>query len=143
MYIKGHTDGGCTLLAGTGIDRCQIDLSLCKQLGNIHQESGTVIGVHCDIRCKQLQLDWEKQKRSYEREIEDTRKKLEDLKKSSELKEITAPLSGYVVYALKYMPGSKLQDGDYICTILTSDDFYVQTARSSPTSPTSQASSSS
>ena len=80
-----------------------------------------------DIRCKQLQLDWEKQNRSYEREIEDTRKSLEDLKKISQLKEITAPLSGYVVYALKYMPGSKLKDGDYICTILTSDDFYVQT----------------
>lgn len=80
-----------------------------------------------DVRCKQLQLDWEKAKRNFEREIANTTERLDVLKASRDATEVIAPVSGYVVYTNKYTPGTDLKNGAYICNILTSDEFYVQT----------------
>lgn len=80
-----------------------------------------------DVRSEQLKLDWEKTKRNYEKQITDASEKLTDLKESMDATEITAPQSGYVIYSTRYPAGTELENGAYICHILTGDDFYVQT----------------
>ena len=54
MYVKAHGDRGCSLLAGAHIHAGQIDLFFCKQSGDIHHQTGSVIRIYGDIRGKQL-----------------------------------------------------------------------------------------
>lgn len=81
-----------------------------------------------DVKCKQLQLDWEKAKRNYEKQIADASEKLSDLRESKNSTTVTAPVGGYVIFSTKHAAGKEMENGDYICHILTSDDFYVQTS---------------
>lgn len=81
-----------------------------------------------DVQCEQLKLDWEKAKRNYEQQIKTATENLANLKAAQNLTEIVADESGYVIYSTRYSAGSELEDGDYMCHILTSDDYYVQTS---------------
>src|SRR5699024_5418040 len=54
--VKAHVDGRGSLLAGPHIDGGQIDLSLRKDLRNIHQKSRTVIGVDIDLHGVKLSV---------------------------------------------------------------------------------------
>lgn len=81
-----------------------------------------------DVQCEQLKLDWEKAKRNYEQQIKDAAERLSNLNTSSNLTDIVTDESGYVIYNTRYSAGIELGNGEYICHILTSDDYYVQTS---------------
>ena len=80
-----------------------------------------------DVEAEQLKLDWELSKRNYEKKIADATEKLNDLKNSKDATEITAPDSGFVIFSTRYPAGKEIENGAYICHILTSDKYYVQT----------------
>lgn len=80
-----------------------------------------------DIEEEQIRLDWELEKRNYERDIKDATEKIAELKESKNTTQITAPVAGYVIFATKYSAGTELENGAYICNIVTQDDFFVQT----------------
>ena len=79
-----------------------------------------------DVRCRQRQQDWEIEKRNYEMQIADAGKELNRLSSISPVMEIKADASGLLVYMMKYMPGTELKKGAYICNIITEDEYYVQ-----------------
>lgn len=76
-----------------------------------------------DVRCRQMQLDWEMESRVYERQIAETQKLLQSLNESGAVQEVKADRAGYVIYAGWREEDSDLKDGDYICHIV-SPDYY-------------------
>lgn len=76
-----------------------------------------------DVRCRQMQLDWEMESRAYERQIAKTQEMLQALNVNSAVQDIEADKAGYIVYAGWREEGSELKDGDYICHII-SPGFY-------------------
>lgn len=80
-----------------------------------------------DVQYRQQELDWEMTKKSYERQIADAEEQLNNLQESSTMTEIKTEQSGFVVYTTRYPAGLELGDGEYICNLLTGEQFFVQT----------------
>lgn len=76
---------------------------------------------------RQRQLDWEYEQYNYERQIADVKEELAKLTQVGSTYEILAPSSGYVVFYSKYAAGDELEEGDYICNLMTSTVVYTST----------------
>ncbi len=47
--VKAYGNRRLLLLTGAAVDIADIDLALGKDLGDIHQKTGTVVGIHIDL----------------------------------------------------------------------------------------------
>lgn len=81
-----------------------------------------------DVRCRQMQLDWEMESRAYERQIEEINRQLKTLNIDGAVREIKADRAGIIVYAGWREEGSELKDGDYICHILSPELYSLGAA---------------
>ncbi len=79
------------------------------------------------IQVQQRQLDWEYEKANYLEQIEDAQKTLKQLTKVGSVYEVKAPMSGVVFYNERYRAGQEIEDGDYICHIMNSNEVYTTT----------------
>lgn len=80
-----------------------------------------------DIQYKQSELDFEMEARDYEYKIAQAEKELNKLFHNQTQQEIKASIAGYVFFETKQASGKELENGDYICTIVNIDDFYLLT----------------
>lgn len=94
-------------------------------------QEGYVYGTYekniINLQCNQMTLDWEKTKHDFEVQIEAVKEQIADMEASRNTTEVTAPVSGNIIFETKYPSGLEIGDGEYICHIITSDIFYVQT----------------
>lgn len=84
-----------------------------------------------DVKCRQLEQDWEREKLRYTQQIEEVREECQTQKKLSEITQIQADRAGFVVYETKYTAGTIMKDQDILCYIMSEDAFYV-TAENQP-----------
>lgn len=80
-----------------------------------------------DIQYKQSEMDFAIKARDYEYQIEQATKNLNDLLANQTQKEIKSPTAGFVFFETRQASGKELKTGDYICTIVNVEDFYLWT----------------
>lgn len=84
-----------------------------------------------DINYKQSEMDFAIKARDYEYQIEQAQKNLDELLENQTLQEIKSPTAGFVFFETRQASGKELVKGDYICTIVNVDDFYLWTDKQS------------
>lgn len=80
-----------------------------------------------DINYKQSELDFEMKARDYEYQISQAQKELNELLENQTQQEITAPKQGFVFFETRQAAGKEIKNGDYICSIVNVEDFYLWT----------------
>lgn len=71
-------------------------------------------------------VTWEQTVASYEKQIEDQTEYLEELEDNASVTSINADCSGYVSNLDRFSENEKLYDGEYICSLVPSDQVYVE-----------------
>jgi len=80
-----------------------------------------------DINYKQSELDFANTARNYEYQITQAKKALDEIVKNQTQKVITAHKDGFIFFETRQATGKELKNGDYICTIVNVEDFYLWT----------------